>query len=96
MLYNTTTATDFIGLMSYIQFEVGIPFAQLTMLAIFFTSFFALKRYETIKAFTSSIFLTFLSSLFFWLMGLLEVFYVLGSAVVLAVTVILLYFYRET
>lgn len=98
-LYNITALadkTDFIGWMNFIQFDVGIPFAQLFVVAIFFTSFIALKRYETMRAFTSSIFITFLTTLFFWLMGLLEIFYVMGTAIILAVTVMLIYFYRET
>lgn len=92
MLYQTPSATDFVGLLTYVQSIV--PFAQLTILAIFFTSFFALKRYETIKAFTSSLFITFLSALFFYLLNLLEVYWVLGSAIALALCIIILYFYR--
>jgi len=90
MLYEIPQATDFIGLINYVQ---GIlPFGQLVLLAVFFTSFFALKKYETLIALPSSIFITFLTSLFFYLLGLLEVYWVLGSAVVLGLTIIILYF----
>jgi hypothetical protein len=90
MLYETPSITDFVGLFSYVQSVV--PFTQLTILAIFFTSFFALKRYETLKALPSSLFITFLSSLFFYLLGLIENYWVLGSAIALALTIIILYF----
>jgi len=89
MLYPVPNASDFVGLFSYIQLLV--PFAQLTVLAVFFTSFFALKKYETTKALPSSVFITFLSSLFFYLLGLLEVYWVLGSAIALGLCVIILF-----
>jgi hypothetical protein len=90
MLYQTPNISDFVSLFTYAQ--TIVPFAQLTVLAIFFTSFFALKKYETLKALPPSIFITFLSALFFYLLGLLEVFWVLGSAVALALCIIILYF----
>jgi hypothetical protein len=90
MLYETPSITDFVSLLAYTQ--TIVPFAQLTVLAIFFTSFFALKKYETLKAFPASLFITFLSSLFFYLLGLLEVFWVLGSAIALALCIVILYF----
>jgi hypothetical protein len=90
MLYPTPNISDFISLFTYVQSVV--PFSQFIVLAIFFTSFFALKKYETLKALVSSIFITFLSALFFYLLGLLEVYWVLGSAIALALCIVIMYF----
>jgi len=93
MLYEVPNATDLVGLFSYAQSIV--PFSQLVVLAVFFTSFISLKRYETVRALPSSLFITFISSLFFHLLGMLEVFWVLGTAVLLALSVIIIYFSRD-
>lgn len=91
LLYPTpTNITDFVSMFTYAQ--TIVPFAQLTILAVFFTSFFALKKYETMRVLPSALFLTFLSALFFYLLGLSEVYWVLGSAIALALCIIILYF----
>jgi hypothetical protein len=69
-----------------------VPFAQLTLLTIAIASFVALKRYETVKALPSSLFITFFTSLAFYLMGLLEINYVYGTAIALGLSIILIYF----
>jgi hypothetical protein len=90
MLYNIPEITDFV---SFFQFLQSIfPFAQLILLAVFFGSFLALKRYETTKALTSSLLITFISSFVFYLMKLLDVNYVYASAVALGLTIVLIYF----
>lgn len=90
-----TGATDFITMMNYFQFTIGIPFAELVMLMVFFVSFFALKRYDTMRALPPSVFITLFSALMFWLMGLLNVVWVYALSVSFAVSVIMIYFYQE-
>jgi hypothetical protein len=90
MLYPTPNINDFVSLFAYIQ--TIVPFAQLIVLAVFFTSFFALKRYEILKALPASLFISFISALFLYLLGLLEVFWVLGLAIAFAVSIILMHF----
>ena len=92
-LYPTPQATDFVSLFSYAQSIV--PFSQLVVIAVFFTSFFALKRYETLRALVPSIFITFLTSLFFYLMNLIQVEFVYATIVALGVSIILLYFHEK-
>jgi hypothetical protein len=90
MLYNIPEITDFVSFLQFLQSI--IPFAQLSLLAIFSVSFFALKRYETTKALPASLFITFISSLALYLMKLLEINYVYGSAIALGLSIILIYF----
>jgi len=90
MLYNIPEITDFVSFFQFLQSI--IPFAQLSLLAIFFGSFLALKRYETTKALTASLFITFISSFVFYLMKLLEVNYVYGSLIALGLSIVLIYF----
>jgi len=65
MLYNIPEITDFVSFLQFLQSIM--PFAQLSLLAIFFGSFFALKRYETTKVLPASLLITFISSLAFYL-----------------------------
>jgi hypothetical protein len=90
MLYNIPEITDFVSFLQFLQSI--IPFAQLSLLAIFSVSFFTLKRYETTKALPASLFITFFSSLVFYLMKLLEINYVYGSAIALGLSIVLIYF----
>ena len=90
MLYNIPEITDFVSLFQFLQSI--FPFAQLSLLVVFFGSFLTLKRYETTKALPASLFITFISSLILYLMNLLEVNYVYGSAVALGLSIVIIYF----
>jgi hypothetical protein len=90
MLYNIPEITDFVSFFQFLQSVA--PFAQLTLLTIGLVSFIALKRYETLKVLPASLFITFLTSLAFYLIGLLEINYVYGTAIALGLSIILIYF----
>ena len=92
-LYQTPDVSNFMDLFMYAQSVA--PISQLTLLAVFMVSFIGLKKYEMPPAFMGSSFITFLTALFFYLMNLLDVTYVLGTAVMLGVSVIIAHIYRE-
>jgi len=89
ILYPIPAGSTIVDLFSYAQ--TTTHFVELTILAIFFVSYFALKRYETVRALPASLFLTFLSSLIFFLLGMVGSHWVISSAILFGLSALFLY-----
>lgn len=88
MLYNITTDGTVQGLFTLVANTV--PLGAVLMVVVFAVSFFSMKRHDNLTALVPSIFITFLSALVMFIMGILADYYVLGVATILGVSVILL------
>ena len=66
--YNITQVTSLNEIFSYVNSYV--PFGIGLLLVTFFVSFFYMKRYENVVALVPSVFLTFLTSLVLFFLGL--------------------------
>lgn len=98
MLYDFTNLTNsgsFIDIMRFLQFTVGIPLAQILVLIVFTVAFMSLKTYDTMKAFMASMVAVVITTSMLWAIDLLGKEYVEGSAVVLAVCVVIVYFWER-
>jgi hypothetical protein len=98
MLYNMTglwNGTNIVDYFSYIEFSVGIPIVELLIVLLWVVSFFSLKDYDNMKAFTASTFLAWITSVLFWLMGILNVDFVYGTSIMLGISILMIYFYNQ-
>ena len=96
-IYNVSTnVTDIAQVMVAAKTDTGIPLGEMFLLAIFVVAFIALKRYEAAKAFSASVVITFLSSVLFWLIGFVGQESVTIMVLLMALSVIILHFNRET
>lgn len=90
MLYNATNASNLPELVQYVAQTVPFyGFGALIVIAV--VSFISLKEFETTKAFSASMFITFISSVAFYGAQLVNVSAVYVSVVLLAVSIIFLY-----
>jgi hypothetical protein len=92
---NPSAVSDFPSMINYLEFTVHVPIAELIMVMLFIVTFIALKKWDTLRALTPAIILTFMASLMFWLMGSLGQFWPTAMGLFVAIDLILLYFYRE-
>ena len=92
MLYEISNATDYVGLMQYVETGVPVPYAEISMIIVFFVSFFIFLRYGAVKSFAASTFIAALLGVFFLSLGILSNIYVNGLIVMVSVSIILLYF----
>lgn len=88
-------ATTFVDIFDFIQVDVGVPFSEMAIISTFMVSFVALKNFDVPNALTTSLFIVFLESLFFFAMGVINVAWVIGSAVGITLAVIGIYFFRD-
>lgn len=95
MLFNITKLMEkesLDGLITFIQEDVNVPFAEFTLLAVFVVSFIGFKRrYETLVSLIPSIFITFVLSFIFWLKDWVAKYYPLGLGVGLAFSILFFY-----
>jgi hypothetical protein len=90
MLYDIPVISGFVEVLQFA--ETLAPFAEVTVLIMFFVSFFIFLRYGVAKAFAPSISIAFLTALFFFLEGLLPSFWVEATLALVGISVLLLYF----
>jgi len=89
MTYNIT---EFNNLTEFIRFSQTIVpfFGPLILMCVAVVSFLALKAYETHKALAASMFVTLISAVLFFIMGLVGLDWVYLTAIMTAISVILL------
>lgn len=92
MLYNYPNATDYVGLMQYIETGVPVPFGEISVLIVFAVSFMIFMRYGVPRSFAAASFISFLMGLFLFLIGILPNYFLSVLEVLVASSVILLYF----
>ena len=86
--YQLTNSTDVVGLIQYAQ--TAAPIAEITLIAVFVISFLMLKRYDSEKALTASLFISTITALLLMLMNLLNSVWFYAALILFAFSVMLL------
>ena len=98
MLYNLSKITEAGNLDAAVQFlitEVRIPIAEFIVIATFAIAFGALKQWDSMKAFTASIFISFIAAAFMWGMHWMSVDWVNATAVLIGIALIAIFFWER-